>query len=89
MSKVKIEKLSDDEINNRGIKSWPIWQKEKSRFDWTYDSVEECLILEGEVSVETPEGVVHIKKGDFVTFSKDLTCVWDIKSDIKKHYNFK
>lgn len=88
MSSVIIEKLSNDEITKRGIKSWPIWTKEISKFDWFYDSEEECLILEGEVDVTTPEGVYTVKAGDFVTFKKGLKCVWIVKNPIKKHYNF-
>ena len=88
MSKVRIEKLSEKDNAEMGIGSWPIWEKEVSRFDWYYDSDEECLILEGEVIVETDEGTFTIKQGDFVTFSKGLRCIWDIKKPIKKHYRF-
>lgn len=88
MAKVIIEKLSEAEINKRAIKSWPIWEKEVSRFDWQYDGDEECLILDGEVIVDTPEGKYTVKKGDFVTFKDGLKCTWDIKKTIKKHYNF-
>lgn len=88
MSSVIIEKLSNDEITKRGIKSWPIWTKEISEFDWFYDSEEECLILEGAVDVTTPEGVYTIKAGDFVTFKQGLKCVWKVKKPVKKHYNF-
>lgn len=55
MAKVKIEKLSKKEIEERGIKNWGIWEKEISRFDWFYDNTEQCLILEGKVIVETDE----------------------------------
>ena len=89
MSKVKIEKLSDNELNRRGIKGWPIWEKEVSRFEWKYAGDEECLILEGEFDVETDEGVFHVKPGDFVTFTDGLSCTWDIKKQVRKHYNFK
>jgi len=89
MAKVKIEKLDETKVSDRGIQSWPVWTKEASRFDWFYDSTEECLILEGEVTVETDEGNFTIKEGDFVTFEKGLKCVWDIKKDIRKHFNFK
>ena len=89
MSKIVVEKLSQEEIERRGIKSWPVWSKEMSRFDWQYDGDEECLILEGEVVVETPEGNYTIQAGDFVTFKDGLKCVWDIRKDIRKHYNFK
>jgi uncharacterized protein len=89
MNKVNIEKLNEDEIEVRGIRNWPIWEKEISRFDWKYDNEEECLILEGEVTVETADGSFSIKPGDFVTFSEGLKCVWDIRQPIRKHYNFK
>ena len=89
MKKIIIKNLSEEEINNMGVRTWPIWQKEISRFNWEYNGDEECLILEGEVFVETDEGTVHIKPGDFVTFKDGLKCVWDIKKDIRKHYNFK
>lgn len=88
MSKVIIEQLSNDEKLKRGIPSWPIWEKEISRFDWFYDSDEECQILEGEVTVETADGNFTIAAGDFVTFKKGLKCVWEVKKPIKKHYNF-
>jgi len=89
MANVIIEKLSDKDIIERKIKSWPIWTKEISRFDWYYDGDEECLILEGEVLVETGECNYTIEAGDFVTFKQGLKCVWNIKKPIRKHYNFK
>ena len=51
MAQVTITKLTEDEIKVRGIKEWPIWTKEVSRFDWSYDSTEQCLILEGDIVV--------------------------------------
>ena len=89
MAKVIIEKLQEKEIAERGIRSWPVWTKEISRFDWFYDGDEECLILEGEVTVETAEGNYTVKAGDFVTFKQGLKCVWNVKKPIRKHYNFK
>jgi uncharacterized cupin superfamily protein len=89
MAKVIIEKLKKSEIEKRGIKNWPVWEKEVSRFDWEYNGDEECLILEGEVTVETDKGNFTIKPGDFVTFKDGLKCVWDVKKYIKKHYSFK
>lgn len=86
--KIHIEKLSKNEAEKRGVFNWGIWSKEISRFDWYYDSTEHCYILEGEVVVETDFETVTIKAGDFVTFPKGLKCVWDIKKDIRKHFNF-
>lgn len=88
MSEIIISILSEETIKQRGIRSWPIWEKEISRFDWQYSGDEECLILEGEVTVETIKGTYAIKPGDFVTFKKGLECVWDIKKPIRKYYNF-
>ncbi|MGD0710400.1 MAG: cupin domain-containing protein [Bacteroidales bacterium] len=88
MAKVIIEKLSEAEIEKRKIKSWPIWTKEVSKFDWFYDSKEECLILEGEFVVHTDEGDYSVKQGDFVTFKKGLKCIWEVEKPIRKHYNF-
>jgi uncharacterized protein len=90
MSDIKIEKLSQKELEERGVFNWGIWEKEVSRFDWRYDSIEECYLLNGKVTVETEDGdKVEFGKGDFVTFPKGLSCVWDIKEPVKKHYNFK
>jgi len=86
MSKVIIDKLSKEEIVNRGINKWPIWTKEISKFDWYYESEEECQIIDGEVEVETADGNYTIKAGDFVTFPEGLKCSWEIVSPIRKHY---
>jgi uncharacterized protein len=87
--KILIEKLSDSEVKEKGIRNWPVWEKEISRFNWQYDDTEECLIIEGEVVVETGENNYHIKAGDFVTFQQGLKCVWDIKKPIRKYFKFK
>jgi len=88
MNCVIIKKLSDNEIAEKEIKSWPIWTKEISTFDWYYDCDEECLILEGEFAIHADEGDYNIKPGDFVTFKKGLKCVWEVKKPIRKHYKF-
>jgi len=88
MATVKIEKLSDEEITRRGIRNWPVWEKEVSRFSWSYDGEEQCYILEGDVVIETDHGNFSLKPGDFVTFENGLQCVWDIRSAVKKHYHF-
>ena len=87
---IKIQKPDNQELEKKGVSNWPIWEKEISRFDWHYDSIEECYLLEGKVIVETEEGrSVEFGKGDFVTFPKGLSCIWDIKEPVKKHYNFR
>ena len=88
--KIEIEKATKDYLENKGVSSWPIWEKEISRFDWHYDNTEECYLIEGEVVVETKDGKrVEFGEDDFVTFPKGLSCVWDIKQPVKKHYNFR
>jgi len=88
MASVEIFKLSEEEIEQRGIREWPVWEKERSRFDWFYDHTEECLLIEGEVEVETPEGVYRFGAGDYVVFRKGLKCKWKVKKPVRKHYNF-
>ena len=87
---IKVQKLSQDELKKMGVFGWPVWEKEASRFPWVYDSIEECYFLEGDVTVEAKDGKkVTFGKGDFVTFPKGLSCAWNIKQPVRKHYNFK
>ena len=87
---IKVEQqLTQPQLDARGVYDWPVWQKEVSRFDWTYDTEESCYILSGEVTV-TPAGgePVTIRAGDYVTFPAGMSCVWDITAPISKHYRF-
>ena len=72
-----------------GIFQWPIWEKEISKFPWTYEAEETCYLLSGKVIV-TPENgeSVTIIKGDLVTFPAGMSCTWEVLEDIKKHYRF-
>lgn len=88
MSKVIIKKLNDTEKKEMGIDSWPIWEKEVSKFSWTYSEDEQCYIIDGKFSVEADGENYDIVPGDFVVFKKGLSCVWNIKESVKKHYNF-
>jgi len=86
---IKVERLSEDALKKRGVFGWPVWKKEVSKFPWTYDSVEECLFLEGQVTAEIDGGKkVRFGKGDFVTFPKGLSCTWIVEKPVRKHYNF-
>jgi len=84
-----ISNPTEAQLNTLGVYSWPIWTKEASTFPWTYDDKETCLFIEGEVIV-TPKGgrPVEMGKGDLVTFPKGMSCTWEIRQDVKKHYNF-
>jgi uncharacterized cupin superfamily protein len=88
MSGIKVEKKAAAELAALGVEAWPIWTKEVSRFEWYYDEQEQCQFLEGEVTVETPDGSVSFGKGDFVTFPQGLKCVWNVKKPVRKHYKF-
>ena len=89
MSKIIVEKPDQAKLDDMGVSSWPIWEKEVSTFPWTYDCEETCYILEGEAVVEAADGeVVEFGTGDLVTFPKGMDCTWDIKSNIRKHYKF-
>ena len=91
MSEITIEHdVVPAKLDAMAVDSWPIWTKEVSVFPWTYDQTEVCYILEGEVIV-TPDGgePVTIGEGDLVTFPKGMSCTWDIREPIRKHYLFK
>jgi len=85
---IEVKKLSKEELEKMGVFKWPIWEKEVSEFDWYYSEKESCYILEGDVDVKTPEGVVHFGKGDFVVFPEGLSCIWKINRAVRKHYKF-
>ncbi len=90
MTGIELERNpSREKLEEMGVFSWPVWEKEVSRFPWTYDTDEVCYILEGEVTV-TPDGgePVIIRTGDLVRFPAGMSCTWDITKPIRKHYDF-
>jgi uncharacterized protein len=89
-SQIKIERQpSQERLNELGVFSWSIWEKEVSQFPWTYDAEETCYFLEGDVVVTPDDGEpVKMGKGDLVTFPAGMRCTWKIESDVKKHYFF-
>ena len=90
MSEVKISKPSQEKLNQMKVFSWPIWEKEVSAFDWHYDQTEVCYLLKGKVVIKVKDGQeVEFGAGDLVTFPQGLSCIWDIKEPVRKHYNFK
>lgn len=88
MGKIKVVKATEEEINKLKMTSWPIWECEKSTFDWHYDKKETCLFLEGEVVVKTQDGDFSMGKDDIVVFPQGLSCTWVVKKTVKKHYKF-
>jgi len=90
VSRIEVDrKPSEGTLERRGVFDWPIWTKEVSTFPWSYDSRETCYLLEGEVVVTPDDGApVEIRKGDLVTFPAGMSCTWEIRSPVRKHYSF-
>ena len=90
MNEIRVEKKPGKQrLEELGVKNWAIWTKEVSSFPWYYDEQEICFFLEGDVVV-TPdnEKPVQIGKGDLVTFPKGMSCTWDVRQPVRKHYLF-
>jgi uncharacterized protein len=88
MSTIEIDKgVSEDQLNELGVRAWPTWSAEESEFPWHYDDQETCYFLEGDVIV-TPEGgdPVEMGVGELVTFPQGMSCMWKIRSRVLKHY---
>ncbi len=84
---VKIEKPTEQQLQELGVKSWPIWEKEVSVFPWHYDSDEIFYLLEGKVKLEIQGGeTVEFGKGDLVTLKTGVDCVWTVTEKVRKHY---
>ena len=88
MNIISITKKTDFELDALGVRSWPIWTCEVSEFPWEYAEKETCLLLEGDVEVNTEEETVRFGVGDFVVFPKGLKCTWKVMKPVRKHYNF-
>ena len=87
---IKIEhQPTPEKLEQLGVYNWAIWTKEISKFLWTYDSQETCYFLDGYVIVTPDDGEsVEMGKGDLVTFPAGMSCTWEIRSDVRKHYSF-
>ncbi|MFM9834703.1 MAG: cupin domain-containing protein [Methylophilaceae bacterium] len=87
---IKVEKPDAAKLDALGVKNWSTWSKEVSTFPWSYNSQEIAYILEGEVTVTPKSGgtPVSFGVGDLVTFPAGLSCVWDVKKALRKHYQF-
>jgi hypothetical protein len=90
MSKIIVEHNPDPaRLSQLGVSNWSTWSKEVSIFPWNYTDQEVAYILEGEVIV-TPKGgePVSFGKGDLVTFPEGMSCTWDVRQPLRKHYRF-
>ncbi|MBT3478873.1 MAG: cupin domain-containing protein [Candidatus Marinimicrobia bacterium] len=89
MSEIIVKQLSEDEIQEKGIRSWSTWSCDKSDFPWEYSERETCYIIEGQVDVETENGeTVSIGAGDYVIFPQGIKCTWHVHQGIYKHFAF-
>jgi uncharacterized cupin superfamily protein len=88
MSDIQIEhNPADETLRELGVTAWPVWTKEVSEFPWSYDTPETCYFLEGDVVV-TPDGgePVTMGEGDLVTFPRGMSCTWQVRKGVRKHY---
>ena len=78
-----------ERLEKLGVSGWATWSKEISVFPWTFGDQETAYILEGEVVV-TPQGGEPVKfgKGDLVIFPAGMSCTWEVKQLLHKHYKF-
>ena len=83
---IVVRRPTDREIT--AMKTKPIWTCEVSDFDWSYESEETCLIIEGEVMVKYGSKSVSFAAGDLVIFPKGLSCVWKVTKPVRKYYMF-
>lgn len=87
MDKIIVEKPSAEKLASLGVTRWPTWSKEVSQFPWSFGTQEIAYILEGEVTVTPNNGdAVSFSVGDLVTFPAGMSCTWDVKKALRKHY---
>ena len=84
---ITVRKPNENEIKK--IETWPVWEKDKSEFDWEYSDKETCYILQGKAQVFDENGAILVEfgKGDLVVFPLGLRCKWKILENMRKHYN--
>ena len=86
--KMTVERPSQQQLTELDVSSWDIWTCEPSTFPWTYSDREVCYILEGDVTVTAAGQTITFGAGDLVTFPKGLSCTWEVRQPVRKHYRF-
>jgi uncharacterized cupin superfamily protein len=86
MAPITVTKPSEHDLDELGVRNWPIWTCESSKFDWHYDQKETCYLLEGRVTVTAGDAEVSFGAGDLVIFPEGMDCVWDVTVPVRKHY---
>lgn len=89
MNNITIEhNVTPAKLDVLGVDNWPIWSKQVSTFDWSYEQTETCYFLCGRVKVTPKEGEpVEMGEGDLVIFPAGMSCTWEIIEDVEKHYD--
>jgi uncharacterized cupin superfamily protein len=91
MSSIIIEHNPDAaRLSELGVAKWPTWSKEVSIFPFTFDDQETAYVLEGECVITPDSGgkPVHFSAGDLLIFPAGLSCTWEVKKALKKHYSY-
>jgi len=89
MKTIEKKRMTQEEVDKRGISSWGVWEKEPSEFDWEYTSEEHCFIIEGKAVITSGNTTEVIEEGDYVIFPVGMKCNWKVKRSLKKYYNFR
>lgn len=91
MNEIKVNhNPSKFSLKKHRVEKWETWSKEISVFPWHFNEQETIYMVEGEVIV-TPDGgsPVKISKGDFAIFPEGMSCIWDVRQPVLKHYQLK
>nr|GMD61084.1 Sharpin like [Ipomoea batatas] len=84
--------VSDAQLSELGIKSWPKWGCSPGKYQLKFDAEETCYLLRGKVKVypknTTSSETVEFGAGDLVVIPKGLSCTWDVSVAVDKHYKF-
>ncbi|KAJ8606750.1 hypothetical protein CTAYLR_009738 [Chrysophaeum taylorii] len=77
-------------LEEKGVFAWGTWGCEASSFPWSYSESEQCYLLEGDVTVTPSDGreAASFGKGDFVTFPAGMSCTWEVRKAVRKHFRF-
>ena len=77
-------------LEQKGVFRWGTWGCDVGSFPWSYGDNESCYLLAGKVTVTPTDGrpAVTFGKGDFVTFPAGMSCQWDVKEPVQKHFTF-
>ena len=80
---------TEERLASLGVRTWPVWTCGVSEFPWSYDSRETRYLLEGDVTVTPDRGEpVSFGAGDLVIFPAGLSCRWQVRRPVRKHYSF-